>query len=62
MMNTRVLGVQKSIKGSATVEELVISKVARVGCEISLNRTSPSKIFMTPKGARDKVIKSVLLL
>ena len=39
IMNTSAFGVQRSMKGSTTVEELVFSKVARVGCEISLNRT-----------------------
>ena len=34
-MNESTLGVQRSMKGSATVEQLVL-KVARVGCQISL--------------------------
>ena len=51
-MNTSAFGVQRSMKGSATVKELVVFKVARVVCKISLNRKRPSKIFMPLKGAR----------
>ena len=52
-MNTSAFGVQRSMKGLATVKELVVFKVARVVCKISLNRKHPSKkFFMPPKGAR----------
>ena len=47
-------GVQRSMKGSATVGRTRVSKVARV---VSLNRKHLSKIFMPPKGARDTVGK-----
>ena len=33
IVNTNAYGVQKAMKGSATVEELVVSKVARVGIQ-----------------------------
>ena len=52
-----MFGVQKSMKGSATVEKLVVSKVATVGCKISLNRMRPSKKKMSPKGACDRARK-----
>ena len=51
-MNTSAFGVQKSMKGLATVEELAVSKVdvARVGYKISLNTTRPSKNIHVSKG------------
>ena len=50
-MNTSEFGVQRSMKGLATVEELVVSKVPRVGCEISLKiKSALQKIFMLPNG------------
>ena len=36
----------------ATVEELVVLEVTRVGCEISLKKKTLQIIFMRPKGAR----------
>ena len=35
--STSAFGVQKSMKGLATVEELAVPEVVRVGCKISLN-------------------------
>ena len=40
-----------------TVEELVILKVAQVGCEISLNRKHPSKIIYAANGTCVRVGK-----
>ena len=48
-MNTSAFGVQRSLKGSAKVEELVVSKVAQVECEISLSRNCPSKNIYAAK-------------
>ena len=47
VVNTSVFEVQ--VKGSI-VEELVVSKVARVRCKISLNRKRPSKNIYDTKG------------
>ena len=41
---------EQSINYSTTVEELVVLKVAQVGCEISLNRKRPSKIIYAANG------------
>ena len=57
IINTSMFGVQKSMKGLATVEELVVSIVATVGCKISLIECALQKIFMSPKGARDRARK-----
>lgn len=36
--NTSAFAIRRSMRGSTTVQKLVVSKVARVGCKISLNR------------------------
>ena len=50
IMNTSTFGVQKSMKGPATVKEIVVSEVARVEYKISLHRTRPSKNIYVAKG------------
>ena len=50
IMKTSAFGVMRSMKGSRTVEKLVVSKVAWVECEVSLNRKHPSKNIYDTKG------------
>ena len=50
IMNASAFVVQKSMKGSATVEELLVSKVATVRYKMFYNRTRPSKNIYVAKG------------
>ena len=44
-------GCERSRNYLTTVKELVVLKVAQVGCEISLNRKCPSNNIYAAKGA-----------
>ena len=58
IINIIMFGVQRSMKGSTTVEELVVSKVTQVGCKISLNRKWPSKNINDAIHLRGALIKA----